>query len=234
MKKHNESTLPLGHVSGDELRPVTRPKVGARTCQGVFPIIDSSSSMTAAMFAEVSQGIREIHRELCDLKHKGGLYLGVLEFASTARMVVPIKLATEVAESDLQITQGSCGGWTNFEAALLQANQTLTSFEAMATLPKERSLFLFMTDGHKTSGGDPLTLANKLKEQADIVCVAYGPDADFNLLKQIATHPDNAIRIQSGGELAKYFALVGKTVSRTRGTGMSAALLLRGNMVQKG
>jgi Mg-chelatase subunit ChlD len=69
-------------------------------------------------------------------------------------------------------------------------------------------VIIVMSDGQNNRGMDPRAVAKEIKqnERVTIVSAAYGKDADKNLLKEIASDPDEYYsEPQSGSELRDYF-----------------------------
>ena len=96
-----------------------------------------------------------------------------------------------------------------------------------------KSIALLLSDGCSNCGGDPEGVATALKTKADVIAIAFGADADLPRLERLATTPAHALRCANGGELRRFFATVGATMSRSLQGGGDAAALL-GNGVLRG
>jgi len=81
-------------------------------------------------------------------------------------------------------TQRLVGGATNIASGLNKAFEVLTSAEAR---PFAGKVALVMTDGHRTAGGDPVTVARRLAEEGILVItVTFSQEADRELMERIA------------------------------------------------
>ncbi len=105
---------------------------------------------------------------------------------------------------------------TNITAGLKKGLELLTSLdndkEAIHYL---RPVVLLFTDGGHNTGCFPYKTADKIKEIADLVTVAFGQDADTKLLKKLASTEQHFYRCDSGKDLRQFMASVGKTMTMT-------------------
>jgi uncharacterized protein YegL len=88
-------------------------------------------------------------------------------------------------------------------------------------------LVLLFSDGCHNTGPSPEPAAARLRAAgATVVSVAYGTDADEDLLRRLATSPQHFFRCKDGKELRAFFAAVGATLSASvpRGVNPKQAL----------
>ncbi len=170
--------------------------------------------------------VSEFIKTLAEPYNKDGFYNGVIHFSETAQITEPPIKASHLAKMlltrDLKTTHG-CN--TNITSGLESAYQVIEQFE---TIPPEtdvdylKPVILLYTDGQHNTGPKPGTIAAELKQYATIVTIAFGSDADENLLKSIASSPQHFCRCKSGQELRSFLETVGDTLSQTRAQGKNA------------
>jgi hypothetical protein len=85
---------------------------------------------------------------------------------------------------------------------------------------------VLLSDGQHNTGPAPYDIANKLKEVADLLCVAFGEAADLRTLRRLATTPKHCVRCSSGQELRQFFVQVGVTLTQTLGSHSDATIAL--------
>jgi uncharacterized protein YegL len=78
-----------------------------------------------------------------------------------------------------------------------------------------RPVVLIFTDGCHNTGPGPKDVADRLKQKADFVTVAFGSDADEALLRSLASTPQHFYRCANGRELRQFLAAVGATMTAT-------------------
>ena len=73
---------------------------------------------------------------------------------------------------------------------------------------------LVFSDGQHNTGPRPEPVADRLKgNSVTIVTIAYGGDADEDLLRRLASSPQHSFRCKDGKELRAFLATVGATLS---------------------
>ena len=151
-------------------------------------------------------------QELAAPENKDGFFLGVIDFNETA---MPVLQPQSV--QGLRLPDAKAGGNTRFDAALREAKEMVAAFQ---NRPNQegwhflRPQVLFLSDGHSPVSQGCI---DDLQEVANIWTIAYGSGADQQTLSSIATDGQvHFVGIQ-GGELRKFLATVGKTLTETMG-----------------
>lgn len=213
MKRAIPSLQKVGTFSSGLVRPVSV----APRAQLTVLVRDASSSMAGEKAADADAASRALVSDLAEPGNRGAFTVGVVDFASTVSRVQPPEaaetLVTHMAPLD-------ASGSTNVAAALDQAGAIIRT--APAELAAARPVVLLFSDGRPNCGGDARLAAATLKENADVVTVAFGGDADEAFLREIATSPAHAYRCRDGRELRKLFRAVGATLSRSITAGVPA------------
>lgn len=193
--------------------------INSRTHQRVVLLRDSSGSMSednkAAAAAAASA---DLLRELAAPANRDAFEVAVVDFAVSANPVAPFTPATGLGAHPPDLT--APGGGTNITAALRLSLDLLRRAQATAGgVHYLRPVILLFTDGGHNHGEAPEAVATELKQEADLVCIAFGPDADTELLSRIASSPQHVYRCANGGELRQFLASVGATLSQSLATG---------------
>jgi len=119
--------------------------------------------------------------------------------------------ATEDNKRDAinRINEVSAGGATDINKAMLTGLQTANHAIDQNLLPAHtQSLILFLTDGQPTVGERTSAkirenVKNKNERKVPIFCIAFGGDADFNLMKGVSNDNDAlAYRVYEGSDAA--------------------------------
>lgn len=179
--------------------------------QHVVIVHDTSGSMSShGKIDESNLAKNGFVTETAVPANKDGFLITEVPFNSAASRTVFAKSAV-----GLTLAPGRAGGGTNFEAALQTA---LAAILELNNRPNPdgykffRPVLIFMSDGHSNASD---VLIKKVQEEADIVCIAFGADANTAMLEKIATD-GKAHRVSAGaGELQKFLASVGKTLSES-------------------
>lgn len=187
-----------------------RNGVCANTKQEVAIIIDSSPSMDGEKARHAQAACNELVSELGQPINKNGFIVMVIHFNNRASVVHTWTSATELAGriGDLDIDSS-----TNMAAALELASCELDNHKRDAGITYLKPVVLFLTDGCFNVGGHPGAAGNELKAKADLVTVAFGTDADEDLLRELATTPQHFYRVNNGSELRNFMAQVGDTMT---------------------
>ncbi len=150
---------------------------------------------------------------LADPQNKDGFLVNIIDFDNGSER----RCFAESAVGLVVPTAISQGG-TNFDSALIESIHTIAEFKA---LPNPdgwhylRPQMLFLSDGQSA-------VANKniqdLQEIANVTTIAYGSDADTSTLSRIASDGQVHVVGTQGGELRKFLADVGQTLSMNLAT----------------
>ena len=189
--------------------------VASNSKQDVIIAADTSSSMRQrGKIGELNQGIFALQSVLAGPENKNGFRLSLLEFNNGA----DVKIMGEMAQS-VKLPKLNASGGTNFDAALKKGLSVVEDLAARAN-PEGwhwlRPHFFFLSDGHSSVTDRNIAA---LQELADITAIAYGADADQRTLARIASDGDVHTVGTNGGELRRFLAAVGQTLSQ----GLAAA-----------
>jgi uncharacterized protein YegL len=217
---------------GPLVRSVSMPLVGASVSQGALLLIDTSGSMAGAKIGEAIAAARACIDELGDAKNRGAFHVSVGVFGETAKEHLALKPASQVQPEELAAEVGDVGGMTNITAGLALA---LSIVERPRPGTWAKTVVVLLTDGgHNHGPTAPHATAATLKAKADLICVAFGGDADLKLLERLANTPQHAFKCGNGADLRKFFANVGRTISQAARSGQNAAALLASGGVLRG
>lgn len=187
-----------------------RNEVCANVRQEVVVVIDASPSFKGekARHAQVACG--ELNTELAQPMNKNGFVVSIIHFNSQATVVNPW---TQASELEGRIRPLAIDSATNMTAALEMALNELDTHKREAGKQYLRPVVLFFTDGCFNEGGSPVVVAAELKAKADLVTVAFGDDADEDLLRELASSPQHFYRVNNGAELRNFMARAGVTMT---------------------
>jgi uncharacterized protein YegL len=190
--------------------------------------LDASQSMNDENKAEEAvQSLEGLIQELANPSNKNAFEGAVIKFSERATVVCPFKPVTALLGRLPRLDPGSFGAATNITSALQLARRLLQdSAQSVASgFRYVKPLTVLLTDGVHNHGPDPVAEAEALKAISDVLTVAFGTDADEEMLASIATE-QLSVRCRNGAELRCYFAEVGRTLTVTRAAGMSVASAL--------
>lgn len=218
------------------VRGVSRPNVGAARQQLAIAVMDVSGSMDGAKSDEALIALAALLGALADPKNRGAFSVAIIAYGSTAATRIPVTKAADARPEEFMHNAAATPISplsTNIAAGLAEA---LKVVEQGPSGPEWlRPIVVLMTDGlHSVNGADPEAAASELKKRADLVCGAFGADADFARLERLANTPDHAVRCTDGAALRKFFAAIGTTMSAAARTGQNAAALLGQSKVLRG
>ena len=150
----------------------------------VYLVLDCSGSMTGAPIEAVRQGMKTLLNELkSDPQALETVFLSVITFDSSARVVVPLTELMLVKEPDFQAT-----GTTALGAALTLLKESIEK-EVRKTTPEQKGdwkpLIFLMTDGAPTDKWEPAADALKAAKPGNFIACAAGGSADEATLKRI-------------------------------------------------
>jgi Mg-chelatase subunit ChlD len=206
--------------------PLRRAKIHSLSRQRVVLCLDGSGSMQDQNKAQdtfaASLGLCQ---ELALLINKDAFEIAVIRFADTAELVHPLQKASSLVG---HLRPLEADGGTNLTSALELADRILTEAArpiAPQAIRYVRPLTVVMSDGRHNTGPSPIPAAAALKRSSDLLTVAFGDDADEEMLRAIATE-QLSVRCRAGADLRCYFAEVGRTLTVTCAAGINAATAL--------
>ncbi|APR85502.1 von Willebrand factor, type A [Minicystis rosea] len=172
----------------------------------VFLTLDTSGSMNGAPMNAAKKGAAQFIREMQKQDE-----IAVTAFSSTPVLLKPLSRVADVGEGLSQQVEGlfANGGTALYDAAL----GALDAIEAHKKSEKEPRLYgvVILSDGKDTSSRSKLSdLLDRMPatESADgtrIFTVAYGDDADEDLLKQIAARSNALFLKGNAGNIDKIY-----------------------------
>jgi uncharacterized protein YegL len=182
--------------------------------------------MSGQKAMDASAASLDLVSELAQPSNKDGFNVAVVDFATSSHVANRLEKATALAGKIAPLSAG--GDSTNITDGLQTA---LDILEEAETNPQEgvtylRPVVICFTDGRHNTGPHPHDVANRLKQKADLVTVAFGTDADESLLRQLALTPQHFYRCANGRELRSFLAAVGKTMTASMAAGTNATKAL--------
>ncbi len=182
--------------------------IASNVKQHVLLVCDHSSSMAGSKIVELNMAREALVTELAAPENKDGFRVSVIDFNDKAERLN----FAEPAET-LNTIPSVAGGGTSFEAAL---RETLDAVRDFAAKPNDegwnylRPVILFLSDG-QSSVSDHLLM--EIQEEAQIIAIAYGTDANQSTLGRISSDGTVQVVGTDGDELRKFLAAVGQTMS---------------------
>lgn len=189
--------------------------VSSMVRQRAFLVLDASGSMRGQKARDVETATGQLVDELARPANKDAFDICVVRYDTNTDTIVPTKKATEaVADiASFKLCKGR-GGATNITAGLEEAERAIASSAPSPDGKEVEPILLLFSDGGHNSGPSPEPVADRLKASGiTIVAVAYGIDADDNLLRRLASSPQHFFRCNDGKDLRAFFAAVGATLS---------------------
>jgi Mg-chelatase subunit ChlD len=175
---------------------------------------DGSPSMEGKKAADAQDAIRDLVQELAAPRNKDAFDVAVCRFdGEHADVLLRTKRASE-AVSDL-ISLKLCSGrnGTNITRGLEEAEKILDQRRG-SEIREVAPCVLIFSDGQHNTGPRPEPIADHLKAaEVTVVTIAYGDDADEDLLRRLASSPQHCFRCKDGRDLRAFFAAVGATLS---------------------
>ena len=211
-------TAPLGstdmNMNLPELkvsRPLKVPSgVSSNTKQHVLLVRDCSSSMSGSKINELNLASSALVQELASPENKEGFLLSIIEFNTSAS-----RSAFAASANTLNLPTATAGGGTSFDSAL---SETIRAVQEFTSRPNPdgwqylRSQVLFLSDGQSSVSSHNI---QALQEIADVTTIGYGSDADTGTLSRIASDGRVHVIGTNGGDLRKFLADVGQTLSQS-------------------
>jgi uncharacterized protein YegL len=205
---------------------VRRPSyLTSRTAQTVLLARDSSPSMSGQKSADATSASLELVDELAKPDNKNGFSIAVVDFSDDAALVHPAAPATSL-HGNVRPIDTTAGSGTNIAGALDMCADILRVESRDGQRMYLRPVALLFSDGQPNVGGDPRAAASRVRDIADLVTVAFGADADEDLLRELATSPQHFYRCRNGRELRAFLAKVGQTLTQTLSQGRNATIAL--------
>jgi uncharacterized protein YegL len=183
--------------------------------QNVCLVRDGSGSMAGSKARDASGASLELVEELAQPVNKDGFSVAVIDFSSAATVIHPLTGAKSLHGNVKPLNTGLFGGSTNITEGLSAALDVFGRTQTPDGITLLRSVAIVFTDGCHNTGPDPYSVAEKLKSIADVVAVAFGSDADEQLLRRIASTPQHFYRCSTGRDLRSFLAKVGETMTAT-------------------
>ena len=179
--------------------------------QHVVIMLDNSGSMgSAGKIDECNLAKNGLVAETAVPANKDGFVITEIPFNDRAKRTVFAQSAVGLA-----LKPGAAGGGTDFEEALKLG---LKSVQELERRPNPdgykfyRPVMILMSDGHSHASE---AIIKQAQEEADIICIAFGMDADTGMLEKIASDGQAHRVSTNGGDLHKFLAKVGQTLSDT-------------------
>jgi uncharacterized protein YegL len=210
------------------LTGVRRPDfLTSRSAQFVALARDASPSMAGHKADDATRACAELVEELDKPENKDGFTVAVVDFADRADVANPTARAADLNGRIAPIDTGM-GSGTNIADALRVCRRLVDQSQRNADRGRLqlRPVVLLFSDGQPNVGGDPRAAADDLKKVADVVTVAFGTDADEQMLRAMATSSQHFYRCRNGRELRAFLASVGKTLTATMSQGRNATVAL--------
>ncbi|OVE73805.1 hypothetical protein BVX94_02820 [bacterium B17] len=199
--------------SGTIVTGLKRPNWICRlTRQIVILVRDVSGSMGGEKGRDANKACNNLVSELAQPINKDGFFVGVADFTSTAEIIHNLTPATEL---DGKISPLVAKDSTNITDGLAKALDLLEQPCGDGDVSFLRPVVILFTDGRANAGGSPGSVADEVKTQADLVTVAFGADADNDLLRNLASTPEHFYKVNDGRGLRSFLATVGATLTST-------------------
>lgn len=174
---------------------------------------DGSPSMAGQKAAGAQEAIRQLVQELAAPSNKDAFDVAVCRFDDRADCLVPIKRASEAVADMASLKLCSGRGGTNIAAGLEEA-ESLLDQRRTTELREVDPCVLVFSDGQHNTGARPEPIADRLKgNNVTVLTIAYGADADEDLLRRLASSPQHCFHCKDGKDLRAFFAAVGATLS---------------------
>ena len=190
---------------------------------------DGSPSMEGKKAADAEQAIRAFIQELAAPSNKDAFDVAICRFdGSRADRLVPITRASEALTDTKSLKLCSGRGGTNIACGLEEAERIVND-RRQSEIREVDPCVLVFSDGQHNTGPRPEPVADRLKgNNVTIVTVAYGGDADEDLLRRLASSPQHSFRCKDGKELRAFLATVGATLSASIPRGIDPKQALSG------
>lgn len=222
MNTESRGTTFSNSVSRPLKLTVARPAwVCSNRRQGVTIVGDDSPSMTGQKARDATDAILALVGELAEPSNKDAFDVAVVSFDEMVQQVLGLRPATQ-ARGELEGTDllRGRGSGTNITAGLEEAERIVDNMLAREA-SQLRPVVLLFSDGAHNTGPQPDAVADRIKQKADLVTVAYD-EGDEALLRRLASTPQHFYKCRHGAELRAFMASVGETLTTTMARGMNA------------
>jgi uncharacterized protein YegL len=187
--------------------------VSSNSKQHVVLVRDRSSSMRGSKIDELNLASVALAQILADPENKDGFLVSIVDFNHTADR-------PSFAHSAIGFTvpEAISSGGTCFDKAVAKCIQTVDEFNALPNPDGWKYLrpqVLFLSDGQSHVSDQNI---QDLQEIANVTTIAYGSDANTQTLSRIASDGQVHVVGTKGGELRKFLADVGQTLSQDLAT----------------
>ena len=206
------STLPLSSAGQSTPLPDLKVKplnLQRYNRQHIVFLRDRSTSMGGNKIDELNIATVSFGAELADPVNKGNFLWSIIDFDSRAET-----RCVAVSAVGLNIPIAISQGGTNFDSALKEANKVVEDVKALPNPDGWSFLFpkvFMLSDGQSAVADKNITA---LQEIATVHAIAFGNDADKATLSRIASDGQVESIGTEGGELRKFLAEVGKTLTQ--------------------
>ena len=197
------------------LRVTKKSEVCRGKCLLIAFLVDISGSMNGQKIREVLAGLTKMVHFLLPLGQK--CEIAIVEFSDQASVAHSLRPPGDL-EGKLALS--SPDGATNIGAALRLGGTLLANHP----IDKDsEQVMILLSDGDDTCSSLPVEEAATQKADGNlIITIAYGDDADRNLLRDIASSPDLFFAKGDGGqELETFLTDLGKTLTASIQTGQA-------------
>ena len=204
-------------------RPITvrRTTVATPCRQSCVIVRDASGSMLGQKEIDVLEACRALVDALADQGNGDTFRCAVVDFSSSALVVHPLCPARQLAGCLEPMDIADCtdiASGLNLAAVQLRSDPDTGSPGIRCLQP----VVVLYSDGRHNGAGSPEAEADYLKQDlgCTIVTVAFGQDADENLLQRLATSPKHFYCAVGGTDLRDLFAGVGRSMSVSARAGL--------------
>ncbi|MCA9286577.1 MAG: VWA domain-containing protein [Phycisphaerales bacterium] len=146
-------------------------------------VLDRSGSMRASVAGAraTQQEVANEGAALAIESLSARSYVGVISFAESAHVVVPLQVNDDPKAMSAQVRRIAPNGGTNIRRALQAAHDMLRGVDDV-----ERKQVVFLTDG-RSQGGPPEPIVEAMaKDGITVTTIAVGDEADQELLRRLA------------------------------------------------
>ena len=177
-------------------------------------VLDGSPSMQtagetgASKAEEVAAAVRDLISRLRNPRMSGNFLLSIVSYDEHVRGRLAPTPVPEIDDiGDCNPLSGHSSG-TAIGDALEAAGHVAQDFLANQNSIPRSAVIVLMTDGQNTTGKDPFTVAESIKNsgQRITICAAgYGKDIDEMMLKSLVSTPNGYKQTDNTEELRQFF-----------------------------
>jgi len=189
--------------------------------QDIGLVRDRSLSMMGQKAEDESIACCELVKEVGRPYNKDAFRVAVIDFSGTSDLVHDFEKASVLMGTMKKVRVDTKGTGTDIALGLMNTVILLDSSRDYLENTTMRPVVILLTDGLHNAYSDPLKIADHLKKKADLLTVAFGDDADEELLKEIASTPKHFYRCLSGKELRAFLGYVGTSLTTAMHTSQS-------------